>query len=128
MENSKTKTFTIKIWEGETLYPRMGLPLTPEKVVQEYGFVLGGIPIALLLNADGVVEEIDPLSDLMNKLEYPLPDNYKEIAKSPVRCILDQQTGYLSIEPTNEPNLLLEEAIKTMEESIPAWQQKQGRI
>jgi hypothetical protein len=47
----------------------------------------------------------------MNKLEYPLPDNYKDVAKSPVLCSLDPQTGILSIEPTNEPNPLLDAAV-----------------
>ncbi|GHT40859.1 hypothetical protein AGMMS49965_09780 [Bacteroidia bacterium] len=115
----------LEIWKGETLYPILGLPLTPDEVVKKYGYVLAGIPIALLKTRDGVVSEINPLANFLEKVNFPFPENYKEIAVSPVKCWIDD--GVLHIDaPQEKPEL--DALVNEVQDTLPAWCDEQRRL
>ena len=115
----------LEIWRGETIYPLLGLPIPPDEVVKKYGYVLAGIPIALLKTRDGVVSEINPLANFSEKVNFPFPENYKEIAVSPVKCWIDG--GVLHIDaPEETPEL--DALVDEVQESLPAWCEEQKRL
>jgi len=97
---------TAHIWRGETLYPQAQLPLTIDKVLNEYGFVLGGIPLVYITNPDGQTTEIHSLSNWVHQYVKEFPDDYKQWAVSPIKFRIDADNKVqYTLEDTN-PKLL----------------------
>jgi hypothetical protein len=102
-----------------------GMPA--EIIPEKYGYVKVGIPMAILYTADGVAAEINPLANFLCKIGVELPDNYKDIAVSPVKTIPGPQ-GW-QIVPSDADTKQLEEWVEEINEvEIPKFQLEQQRI
>jgi hypothetical protein len=118
-------TFTLKIWNGETIYTMLEMPMAPETVVQKYGFLLAGIPMAILETVDGVASEINPLGNLLAKVGFEVPDNYKEFARSP--AIISINNGQIRVE-AGTLNPQLAQLTQDVQNHIPTWSAEQARL
>jgi len=120
--SKRESVFTIKIWGGETIYTCQGLPQGPEEIASKFGCVFKNVPLVLVQDKDGLTNEISSLSNFINKLGMDFPENYEEIAISPIKFYIteDKKIKYI----LNDYNQKLQEFLFKMSRYLPEYEEK----
>lgn len=115
---------TFSIWHGETLYQLCGAPMNAKTVIEKYGVGLHSGAYAVIKNADGIVSEISPLSNVLSRFGVDIfPDDYQNKFYSPIQV---NDKGEILLLKEKSPEML--ELEQKVNEFIPIWSRYQGYL